>query len=76
MCVLSYFDQKTVHFKGEFYSFLTYMLINFLVLRCKETLACKQYCRPAQNQPKSKIMFYKNSSPCDLYGMTLALASD
>ena len=30
-----------------------------------------QYCQPSQNQPKSKFLFNKNRSPCDLCIMTL-----
>ena len=30
-----------------------------------------QYCHHAQNQPKSHTMFYKNSSPWDLYIMSV-----
>ena len=30
-----------------------------------------QYCQPAQNQPKSYILFNKNVSPRDLYKLTL-----
>ena len=32
-----------------------------------------QYCQPAQNQPKSNILFHKNGSRCDFYIMTLIL---
>ena len=32
------------------------------------------YCQPAQNQPKSHILFHKNCSPRDLYIMTLVKA--
>jgi hypothetical protein len=30
-----------------------------------------QYCQPAKNQPKNQILFHRNSSPLDLYTMTL-----
>ena len=30
-----------------------------------------QYCQPAQNQPKSHFLFYKNVSLGDFYIMTL-----
>ena len=33
-----------------------------------------QYCQPAQNQPKSLILFYKNGSLCDCCIMTLPAA--
>ena len=33
-----------------------------------------QYCQPAQNQPKSHILFHINGSPRDLYSiMTLTI---
>ena len=35
-----------------------------------------QYCQPAQNQPKSQILFHKNGSPRDLYIMTLIVMQE
>ena len=33
------------------------------------------YCEPAQNQPKSHILFHKNGPLRDFYVMTLALTT-
>ena len=35
-----------------------------------------QYCQPAQNQPKSHILYLKNGSLCNFYIMTLPIAAD
>ena len=82
-CVyLAYFDPKKYILKQKC-SFLALMLSNFLVrtLQCTETqpqhrilqqiFKKNQYCRPAQNQPKSRILFHKNRSPRDLYTVIL-----
>ena len=35
-----------------------------------------QYCKPAQNQPKSHILYPKNGSLCNFYIITLPIAAD
>ena len=43
------------------------LIIIDLLQNCRNFM----YCRPVQNQYKYHILFHKNSSPHDLYKMTL-----